>query len=137
MPSPRAAPRMSTSSGNSRTQALMFKHDRRGMMIMSNKKRNEEIRRLAKKESLLAKAPFDRVVREVMDEDYSARYKLSSSEARDAMRAAADNYLHKLFLCAGWVAEHRGRTTVVPDDLKFVRAIWEGEIVFFAEEEEI
>jgi histone H3/H4 len=108
------------------------------MMIMSTKKRNEEIRRLAKKESLLAKDPFDRVVREVMDEYYFTRHiKRSSSKARDAMRAAADNYLHKLFLCAGWVAEHRGRTTVVPDDLKFVRAIWEGEIAFFAEEEEI
>ena len=116
--------RMSTAS--SKTRVLMFKHDRRWVRQPTKRERKfiNEVRRLAKMEMLLKRAPLVRMLRDIKEESLRPDQRFSAYSI-EALRAAAQNYLDKLFKCAEMVVAHRGRDTLKVEDLTFVRALWE------------
>jgi histone H3/H4 len=94
-----------------------------------SRKRLAEIRRLqSSTHLLLLKAPFDRVVRELIQE-HVARELLAdperqihvcriTDEAKEALREAAEHYLHEIILKTERLTRHRGRVTTTIEDLR-------------------
>lgn len=94
-------------------------------------KRLAEIRRLQRsKNLLLKKAPFDRVVRELIQE-HVARELLAdperqihvcriTDEAKETLREAAEHYMHEIILKTERLTRHRGRVTTTIEDMRLV-----------------
>ena len=114
------------SAGSSKTRSLMFKRDRRWARPLTKRERkfNNEVRRIATMEMLLKRTPFVRILRDIKEESLRTDLRFSANSI-EAMRAAAQNYLDKLFLCAEMVTTHRGRVTLKVEDITFVLALWE------------
>lgn len=83
-----------------------------------------EIRRYQKStELLLRKAPFQRLVREVM-RDYSRNDDLRiQGSALSALQEAAETYLVGLFDDSNLLAIHCKRVTIMPKDIQLARRI--------------
>jgi histone H3 len=81
-----------------------------------------EIRRYQKStELLMRKLPFQRLVREVM-QDFKSDFRFQS-HALLAMQEAAEAYLVKLFEDANLAAIHAKRVTIMPKDIQLARRI--------------
>ena len=105
----------------------MFKMDRRWLGVSPrDRKRIKEMRLLQKQpEPLLKKAPFKRIVRDIMiyEPPTGTRFFSATADAYEALRAEADNYLHGVMELAAYAAEHRGRKTVSLADIDLVIGI--------------
>lgn len=105
----------------SHARRMAFKLDRRYMGLPSVK-HLKEVRKLQKMvEPLLKKTPFDRIVREIVQDlrcDYHA-----GKGGNAALREAADKYMHWLMETVAYAAEHRGRQTITVEDMRLVLAI--------------
>ena len=114
------------SAGSSRTHVLMFKHDRRWARQLTKRERkfNNEVRRLASMEMLIKRTPFVRILRDIKEESLQPDQRFSA-HAIEALRAASQNYLDKLFKCAENATTHRGKVTLKVEDLTLVRTLWE------------
>ena len=81
-----------------------------------------EIRRYQKStELLLRKLPFQRLVRECM-QDFMSDLRIQSS-ALLAIQEAAESYMIRLFEDANLCAIHAKRVTIMPRDMQLVRRI--------------
>ena len=79
-----------------------------------------EIRHWQKRSNLLiSKLPFQRVVREIIQEDHGNKFKFQSA-ALMALQEASEHYLVRLLEDAGRSAVHAKRVTVMPKDIQFV-----------------
>ena len=84
-----------------------------------SRKRLAEIRRLqSSTHLLLLKAPFDRVVREIILTKHVANAHRITDEAKEALREAAEHYLHGIILKTDLLTRHRGRVTTTIEDLR-------------------
>jgi histone H3-like centromeric protein A len=84
-----------------------------------SRKRLAEIRRLqSSTHLLLLKAPFDRVVREIILTKHVANAHRITDEAKEALREAAEHYLHQIILKLDLLTRHRGRVTATIEDLR-------------------
>ena len=84
-------------------------------------KRLAEIRRLQRsKNLLLKKAPFDRVVREIILSKHVANAHRITNEAKEALREAAEHYMHEIILKTERLTRHRGRVTTTIEDMRLV-----------------
>lgn len=101
-------------SVGSRTRQLLFRLDRR-----LNRKRLAEVRRLQKRTTpLLKRAPFDRIIRGML-----CRGQRFSNAGGDALREAADHYMHRIMQLSALAAEHGGRQTTTAADMWLVWSI--------------
>jgi histone H3/H4 len=83
-----------------------------------------EIRQYQKSDQLLIKkAPFARLVREIMQECGSASTNRIQSAAIEALQQAAEAMMVQLFEDSNLVAIHGKRVTVMPRDIQLVRRI--------------
>jgi len=69
---------------------------------------------------LLKKAPFDRVVREIILTKHVADAHRITDEAKEALREAAEHYMHEIILKTERLTRHRGRVTTTIEDMRLV-----------------
>lgn len=67
---------------------------------------------------LLLKTPFDRVVREIILTKHVANAHRITDEAKEALREAAEHYLHQIILKLDLLTRHRKRVTATIEDLR-------------------
>ena len=84
----------------------------------------KEIRRLQKTTQLLMKkAPFQRLVRELLQE-INTEYRIQGNAVR-ALHEAAEAFLLRLFEFTNYIAIHCKRVTIMPKDIHLLRKIWD------------
>lgn len=69
-----------------------------------------------------AKAPFVRIVREIVRD--LRRDFLVASAAYEALAQASQQYIHEFFLDADLAREFAGRQTLMQQDARLIRALW-------------
>ncbi len=83
-----------------------------------------EIRRYQKTtELLIRKLPFQRLVREILDDYTSPKQLCLQPSAVLALQEASENYLVRLFENANLAAIHAKRVTIMPKDMQLARRI--------------
>ena len=98
-------------------------HERNRRRMRSANKHLKEARKLQKMvKPLLKKTPFNRVVREIIQTEFRADFH-AEDDANEALREAADMYLHWLMDMTVHAAEHSGRKTIMVEDMRLVRSI--------------
>merc|ERR1711964_320873 len=82
-----------------------------------------EVRKLQKStDSLIAKAPFRRLVREVTEDKFKAGLRFAST-ALDAIQEASEAYIVSLMEDTNLCALHANRVTAMPRDLSLARRL--------------
>eukprot|EP00672_Neobodo_designis_P018130 CAMPEP_0174853992 /NCGR_PEP_ID=MMETSP1114-20130205/29677_1 /TAXON_ID=312471 /ORGANISM="Neobodo designis, Strain CCAP 1951/1" /LENGTH=152 /DNA_ID=CAMNT_0016088663 /DNA_START=86 /DNA_END=544 /DNA_ORIENTATION=- len=82
-----------------------------------------EVRKLQKStDSLIAKAPFRRLVREVAEEKFKAGLRFAST-ALDAIQEASEAYMVQLLEDTNLCALHANRVTAMPRDLHLAKRL--------------
>lgn len=106
---------------NRTTRSLMFKTDRRRVFVNPKKMmRGIEVRRLRRQpDPLLKKAPFNRIVREILLSEHTPVRRFAS-EGYEALRVEADNYAHTVMDLAALATAHRTHKTTIPEDIRLV-----------------
>lgn len=74
-------------------------------------------------ECLIRKLPFQRLVREILQDQTSISVKRITSYALMALQEAAEAYIVGIFEDANWCAIHAKRVTVMPKDIQLSRRI--------------
>ena len=74
-------------------------------------------------ELLMKKAPFQRLVRELLQE-INVEYRIQGNAVR-ALHEAAEAFLLRLFEFANYIAIHCKRVTLMPKDIHLLRKIWD------------
>ena len=83
-----------------------------------------EIRRFQKSTDLLIrKAPFQRLVREIVQNDFSRSDLRFQSTAMLALQEAAEAYLVQFFEWTNLACMHAGRVTIMVKDMRLARRI--------------
>ena len=84
----------------------------------------KEMRKLQKStELLMKKAPFQRLVRELLQE-INTEYRIQGN-AMMALHEAAEAFLLRLFEFTNYIAIHCKRVTIMPKDIHLLRKIWD------------
>ena len=84
----------------------------------------KDIRRLQKTTNLLMKkAPFQRLVRELLQE-INIEYRIQGNAVM-ALHEAAEAFLLRLFEYTNYIAIHCKRITIMPKDIQLLRKIWD------------
>ena len=84
----------------------------------------KDMRKLQKTtELLMKKAPFQRLVRELLQE-INTEYRIQGNAVM-ALHEAAEAFLLRLFEFANYIAIHCKRITIMPKDIHLLRKIWD------------